>query len=89
MGQNINRAYHLKHTIAMVKHSGGIIVVDICFSSARTRNLPRVIGKINKYKYNAVLEENLAKAEKHLKLVQRDYEEWFNRGPDQKQNNNL
>lgn len=89
MGQNINRAYHPKHTIFMVKHSGGIIVVDICFSSARTRNLARVTGKIKRDEYKPVLEDNLAKAEQHLKQVQRDYEEWSNGGPDQQQSNNL
>ncbi|KAI5626237.1 hypothetical protein C0J50_14227, partial [Silurus asotus] len=61
-------AHHLANTIPTVKHSGGSIMLWVCFSVAGTRRLVRVEGKINAAMYRYILNENLLQSTLDLRL---------------------
>ena len=46
-------------TIPTVKHGGGSIMLQECFSAAWTGRLVRIKGKMNGAKYKEILDENL------------------------------
>ena len=63
--QKTNTAHHPEHTM---KHGSGSIMLWGCFSSAGTGKPDRVDGKRDGAKYRTILEENLLKSAKDLRL---------------------
>ena len=63
--------HHPSSTIPSVKHGGGSNMVWGCFSVAGTGRRVSIEGTMNGPKYRQILEENLLKNEKDLRLQQR------------------
>jgi hypothetical protein len=55
----------------MVKHGGGSIMLWGYFSATWTGRLVRIEGKLNRAKYQEILDENLLQSTQHLRLGQR------------------
>ena len=68
MWRKANTAHHPENTIPAVKHGGGSIMLWGCFSSAVTRKLVRIEGKMDGAKYREILEENLFQSARDLRL---------------------
>ena len=65
MWQKTNSAHDPEHTTPSVKHGVGSITLRGSFSSAGTRKLDRVEGKMDGAKYRTILEENPLESEVH------------------------
>ena len=66
-----NTSHHPKNTIPTVKHGGGSIMFGGCFSSAGTKALVRIEGKMDGAKYRKIQKENLLPSARKLKLGQK------------------
>lgn len=51
--------HHLANTIPTLKHDGGSIMLQKCFSASGTERLVRVEGKMNAAMYGDILDGNL------------------------------
>jgi hypothetical protein len=67
-GLNAKRHFWRKPgTIPTVKHGGGIMLCG-CFSTAGTKRLVKIEGKMNKARYREIIDENLHQNAQDLRL---------------------